>query len=84
MKPRGDKLLDEETLRWGRLIEQLTSEPERDPETDVLRALMAHPASIRPLYRLLVGNDPGQGLMQMLSEIGRRVRKAHAPEKKPV
>ena len=81
VKHNSNKLDDEETLKWGRHIIQLTSEPETHPENDVLRALLAHPAAIRPLYQVLVGHDPGQGLMQMLSEIGRRVRWAHAPKK---
>lgn len=66
----------EKALRLARLMEQLGSEPDGNPEDDVLRALIAHPAAIKPLYGLLTGEfHPAAGRMPMLSEIGRIVKK---------
>ncbi len=66
-------LEDEKHRRLMVFLDRVASEPEGNPEQDVLRALVQHPAALRPLYLLIVG-DATQGRAQMISEILRRVR----------
>jgi hypothetical protein len=72
---------DEQTRRLRLFLEQIGSEASGDPEKDVFRALMAHPAAIAPIYRAFIDPDPVVGRLPMLGEIALRVRKAHGSKR---
>ncbi len=67
---------DDEMSRFlGLCVERLSGPDGERPESEVVRALAAYPAAIRPVYSAITGDrSPVVGRLQMLSEIVQRVR----------